>query len=209
MWSKTTFVEMEAELCQVLDWNLVKAMPVSFYLPWSALAWKTTEGFDKQEEVCASFSCLIRYFAHLPFCIYERAVELLPSMIAASAVFLATRIVTGRAEDIWNESLQEATSYKLEDLLPCLKSQLDLHQAAPKAKLRAVYEAFATEKRYSVARTEIPNFLLSFVEELQKKANSEMPDSGSLPYKREWSTQEKRPEPSSKRTKSEEISRST
>jgi cyclin B len=72
----------------------------------------------------------------------------LPSMVAASAVYLALKTM---GQPCWGQELAEHTSYTEAALLPCVRDMNQVHKDAPKNNLQAVRKKYAQEKHGAVS----------------------------------------------------------
>jgi len=77
-----------------------------------------------------------------------------PSNLAASALFLAHKIVQ-RGVSAWNVTLNEHTGYTESQLRPCAKDLCILLQNVGKSSLQAVKRKFSTAKYTYAAKIQL------------------------------------------------------
>ena len=80
--------------------------------------------------------------------------QYLPSVIAASSVMLARKMMS--AVPSWDSTLEHYTGYKLDDLLPCCRALNELRRQQPNTKYSAVYRKYSSTRLLSVASNNSP-----------------------------------------------------
>lgn len=98
---------------------------------------------------------LAQYLIELPL-IEQRMLSYTPSNIAASALYLARKILM-RKEGHWTAELQRHTGYTEEQLRSCAKDMCILITCIEKCSLQAVRKKFSTKKFHEVALIKIEN----------------------------------------------------
>ncbi|KAG0487449.1 hypothetical protein HPP92_009544 [Vanilla planifolia] len=98
---------------------------------------------------------LANYFAELSLVEYS-FLKFLPSVIAASAVFLA-RWTLDQSDHPWNRTLEHYTSYKASDLESAVLALQELQQSSATSSLHAIRDKYLQEKYECVADKESPS----------------------------------------------------
>lgn len=107
-YTKEEILEMECSILTTLDFDLT-----------APSAYRFLERFAKIINTDNQMFSLACYLSELPLIEY-RMLKYCPSNIAASALFLASKI-TSRGEPAWNEILQSHTGYSETCLRSCAK----------------------------------------------------------------------------------------
>ncbi|THU45841.1 hypothetical protein C4D60_Mb02t22230 [Musa balbisiana] len=97
----------------------------------------------------AQLEFLASYLAELSLVDYG-CVQFLPSVIAASAVFVA-RFTLNPKSHPWNRKLERCTEYKASDLKDCVRAIHDLQSQRRAASLVAVSEKYKQNKVTTLA----------------------------------------------------------
>ncbi|XP_020206943.1 cyclin-A1-1 isoform X2 [Cajanus cajan] len=109
---------------------------------------------DVQELPSLQLECLTNYIAELSLLEYTM-LSYPPSLIAASAIFLA-KFILAPSKRPWNSTLQHYTLYRPSDLCACVK---DLHRLCCSnhdSNLPAIREKYSQHKYKCVAKKHIP-----------------------------------------------------
>jgi len=130
-------IKMERNILVTLDFHLNYALPLHFLRRWS----KAAHSDSKVHTLC-------KYLIELSILDYD-LLQFLPSMIAASAVFIA-RKMCGILPP-WTHTLEHYSGFTATDVLPCarLLNQLLLKQAT--SKFQATRVKYSSEKFLGVA----------------------------------------------------------
>ncbi|KAK7291076.1 hypothetical protein RIF29_05952 [Crotalaria pallida] len=157
-YNKEQVVEMEAEILKSLKFELGGPTVKTFLRRFSKLGQEINNNSDLQFE----FLCF--YLAELSLLDYN-CVKFLPSLVAASVVFLA-RFMLSPTKHPWNSALYQLTRYKPADLKECILNIHDLYLSRRGATLKAVREKYKQHKFKCVATTpsppEIPLYFFEF-----------------------------------------------
>ncbi|XP_066377369.1 cyclin-A2-1-like [Miscanthus floridulus] len=105
---------------------------------------------------------LANYLAELTLTDYD-FLKFLPSLLAASAVFLA-RWTLDQSDQPWNQTLEHYTSYKCSDIQLCVCALRELQHNASNCPLNAIREKYKHQKFDCVANLtspELPRSLFS------------------------------------------------
>ncbi|ESQ27381.1 hypothetical protein EUTSA_v10018521mg [Eutrema salsugineum] len=108
----------------------------------------------KKEVPSLLFECLASYLTELSLLDYAM-LRYAPSLVAASAVFLAQYILHPSREP-WNATLEHYTSYRAKDLEGCVKSLLQLCHESPSADVVAVRKKYSQHKYKFAAKKFCP-----------------------------------------------------
>jgi hypothetical protein len=135
------FVEVERLILDQVGWDLAWASPLYFLRRWSKAAMS-----DSQTHT------LSKYLLELSVTSSTLS-SFRPSVLAASAVWLARRMVDSTAHCPWNANLKHYSGFHENDLFNCvmaLNQCLRNHQN--RAELSTIYIKYSSPKLYSVAR---------------------------------------------------------
>jgi hypothetical protein len=132
---------MECEILSVLEFQVT--------IPST---WRFLERYARISELDEISLCLAKYMIELPLLEYAM-LKYAPSLIAASAVFLAMKIF--RKEPAWNPRLLFHTKYNESQLRPCAKDLLVLFQSAPKHTLSAIRDKYGRKEFNEVSKIRI------------------------------------------------------
>ncbi|GMI82672.1 cyclin-dependent protein kinase 3;2 [Hibiscus trionum] len=160
-YTKDQVVKMEADILKSLKFELGNPTVQTFLKRFTRVA----------QEDCKASSLKLEflgcYLAELSLLDYG-CVKFLPSMVAASAMFLASFIIQpGR--NSWSSAMQEYSGYKASELKECVLILHDLYLSRRGGALQAVREKYKQHKFKCVATMpacpEIPS---SYFEEFQE-----------------------------------------
>ncbi|CAA7048008.1 unnamed protein product [Microthlaspi erraticum] len=138
--TKQEVVKMEANILLALQFELGRPTVHSFIRRFTSVA---------QEVPHLQLEPLCCYLSELTILDYK-AVKFVPSMLAASAVFLARFIIRPKQHP-WNQMLEEYTKYKAADLQECVGIIHDLYLSRSGASLQAIREKYKQQKFQCVA----------------------------------------------------------
>ncbi|PQP95833.1 hypothetical protein Pyn_24399 [Prunus yedoensis var. nudiflora] len=102
---------------------------------------------------------MVYFLAELGLMDYSATILYCPSMMAASAVYVA-RCTLDRTP-FWTETLKHHTGYSEDELMDCAKLLHTFHSAAAESKLKAVYNKFCSPEHGAVALLSPPGSNLS------------------------------------------------
>ncbi|KAL1200925.1 Cyclin-A3-2 [Cardamine amara subsp. amara] len=142
-YTKQEVMEMEADILLALRFELGRPTINTFLRRFTRVA---QEDFNVPHLELEPLCC---YLSELSILDYEN-VKFLPSLVAASAVFLARFIVRPK-QDPWNKMLEEYTKYKAADLQECVGIILDLYLSRRGRGLEAVRNKYKQHKFQCVA----------------------------------------------------------
>ncbi|PIN09476.1 G2/Mitotic-specific cyclin A [Handroanthus impetiginosus] len=112
MFTRDDFIKMESRILSYLNYD------VTTPTAWSFLERFVRAAQSGKKSPSRRLECMASYLIELSLLSY-RMVQFLPSMVAASAVFLAQHILFP-GEQPWNATLQHYTHYKPSDLRRCV-----------------------------------------------------------------------------------------
>ncbi|KAG4953573.1 hypothetical protein JHK82_039192 [Glycine max] len=141
-YSKEEVVNMEADILKALKFELGGPTVKTFLRRFSRVA---QEGVDTSDLQFEFLSC---YLAELSLLDYN-CIKFLPSLVAASVVFLA-RFMFSTKTHPWNLALHQLTRYKPADLKECVLNLHDLYLSRRGASLQAVREKYKQHKLHWV-----------------------------------------------------------
>lgn len=107
-YSKEDILKMEQHILSTLEFNITTPSTYRFLERFAKVISSDTPMFN-----------LARYLIELPLIEY-RMLKYTPSNIAASALYLAQKIMQ-REKPAWNDSLTEHTGYNEQAIRPCAK----------------------------------------------------------------------------------------
>ncbi|KAJ6827388.1 cyclin-A2-1-like [Iris pallida] len=151
MYSKEEVLKMEIQILSILGYQL-SVPTVKTFLRRFIRAAQSSHKAPLQP-----FAHLANYFAELTLIEYS-FLKFLPSVIAASAVFLA-RWTLEQSGHPWNQTLEHYTSYKASDLKVAVHAMQDLQMNSNKCPLNAIREKYKLPKFESVAAMSSPELL--------------------------------------------------
>jgi len=139
-YSREEILKMEATMLGALNFNVTAPSAYSFLKRFVKVAgWLQSEE-NREERLCM-------YLVELTMQEY-RMLKYLPSVIAASAVCLAQKMLRSGS---WNSVMQHHTCYPEATLLPCVKDMNAILKSAPKNSLTAVRKKYSQDKYAGVA----------------------------------------------------------
>ncbi|KAF0889554.1 hypothetical protein E2562_028649, partial [Oryza meyeriana var. granulata] len=106
-----------------------------------------------------TLGCLANYLAELTLIDYS-FLKFLPSVVAASAVFLA-RWTLDQSDLPWNRTLEHYTSYKSSDIQICVCALRELQHNTSNCPLNAIREKYRQQKFECVANLTSPELVQS------------------------------------------------
>jgi cyclin B len=137
-YTKQEILDMEVSALNVLGFQLGSPSPLGFL-----------HRMVKVQECTPEHVSLCQYLLELTLCHY-RSIRHLPSHLAASALFLANKIM--KISPAWSTKLQEETQYQEAQIKSCAKEMCALLQAAEKTTLQAVRKKFSQSQFHRVAK---------------------------------------------------------
>ncbi|KAJ4851282.1 putative cyclin-A3-1 [Turnera subulata] len=147
-YTKEEVVKMEADILKSLKFELGSPTTKTFLRRFTSVA---QENFKKSN---LQLEFLGYYLAELSLLDYN-CIKFLPSMVAASVVFLARFMLDSKAHP-WNSALQLYTGYKPLDLKECVLILHDLYLSRRGGGLQAIREKYKQHKFKYVASTQSP-----------------------------------------------------
>ncbi|MED6162032.1 cyclin [Stylosanthes scabra] len=142
-YTKSQVVQMEADILKSLKFEMGNPTVKTFLSMYSGIASQDKKIKNSQIEF---LSC---YLAELSLLDYS-CVKFLPSMIAASVIFLA-RFIIWPVVHPWTSSLHECSGYTSLELKECVLILHDLYMSRRAASLSAVREKYKQHKFKCVA----------------------------------------------------------
>ncbi|CAA7048012.1 unnamed protein product [Microthlaspi erraticum] len=157
--TKQDVVSMEADILLALQFELGNPTIKTFLRRFTRIA---QEDFN---ESLLQIEFLCCYLAELSLLDYS-CVKFLPSLLAASSVFLARFIIRPKQHP-WNQMLEEYTKYKASDLQVCVGTIHDLYLSRRGIGLEAVRNKYKHHKFKCVATMPVsPELPLAFFEDV-------------------------------------------
>ncbi|ESQ30898.1 hypothetical protein EUTSA_v10011575mg [Eutrema salsugineum] len=157
--TKQDVVTMEADILLALQFELGSPTIKTFLRRFTRVA---QEDFN---ESLLQIEFLCCYLSELSLLDYS-CVKFLPSLLAASAVFLARFIIRPKQHP-WNQMLEEYTKYKASDLQQCVGIIHDLYLSRRGNGLEAVRNKYKHHKFKCVATMPVsPELPLAFFEDV-------------------------------------------
>ncbi|CAJ1972742.1 unnamed protein product [Sphenostylis stenocarpa] len=143
-YSKEEIVNMEGDILMALKFELGAPTVKTFLRRFCRVG---QEGVDTSDLQFEFLSC---YLAELSLLDYY-CVKFLPSLVAASVIFLARFMLSTKTHP-WNSSLHQLTRYKPVDLKECILNIHDLYLRRRGPSLQAVRDKYKQHKSMLVAR---------------------------------------------------------
>tara|TARA_R110002050_G_scaffold247175_2_gene384987 strand:+ start:1336 stop:2451 length:1116 start_codon:yes stop_codon:yes gene_type:complete len=133
MYTVDQVLDLEAEMLKSIDWNLAVSTPLHFL-----------RRFSKAGRSDSRIHTLCKYFVELTMSEYSM-VSFLPSLIAASSVYIARKMIV--KTPFWNATLAHYTGYSEDDLRACAKSIIYLLKKEALRDLKSKEDGGATSVR--------------------------------------------------------------
>uniref|UniRef100_A0A1J3IQK6 Putative cyclin-A3-1 n=2 Tax=Noccaea caerulescens TaxID=107243 RepID=A0A1J3IQK6_NOCCA len=158
-YTKQEIVKMEADMLLALQFELGNPTSVTFLRRFTRVGQEDFNMSDlKMEFLCS-------YLSELSMLDYN-SVKFLPSIVAASAVFLARFIIRPKQHP-WSVMLEEYTKYKAGDLKECVGMIHDLYLSRKGPAFQAIREKYKQHKFKCVAMMPVsPELPLTFYEDV-------------------------------------------
>ncbi|KAL1220771.1 putative cyclin-A3-1 [Cardamine amara subsp. amara] len=158
-YTKQEIVKMESDILLALEFELGNPTSNTFLRRFTRVA---QEDF-KMSPLQMEFLC--SYLSELSLLDYN-CVKFLPSVVAASSVFLARFIIRPKQHP-WSVMLEEYTKYKAGDLKECVSMIHDLYLSRNGGALQAIREKYKQHKFKCVATMPVsPELPLTFFEDV-------------------------------------------
>ncbi|MED6149531.1 Cyclin-A2-2 [Stylosanthes scabra] len=142
-YTKEEVLKMESEVLNILHFHLSVPTTKTFLRRFIQAAQSSYKA------PCIELEFLANYLAELTLVEYS-FLQYLPSLIAASAVFLA-RWTLNQSEHPWNPTLEHYTNYKASELETVVLELVDLQLNTKGSSLNAIREKYKEKKFNSVA----------------------------------------------------------
>ena len=142
-YDKEEVVKMEADILQSLKFEMGNPTVNTFLRRFADVA------SDHEMTPNSQIEFLSHYLAELSLLDYD-CLRFLPSVVAASAVFLS-RFITSPEVHPWSYSLSECSGYKPAELKECVKILHDLYLLRKAASFKAVRDKYKQQKFKCVA----------------------------------------------------------
>ncbi|KAG7536671.1 Cyclin-like [Arabidopsis suecica] len=158
-YTKQEIVKMEADILLALRFELGNPTSNTFLRRFTRVAQEDFEMSHLQMEFLCS------YLSELSMLDYN-SVKFLPSIVAASAVFLARFIIRPKQHP-WNVMLEEYTKYKAGELKECVGMIHDLYLSRKGGALQAIRDKYKQHKFKCVATMPVsPELPLTLFEDV-------------------------------------------
>ncbi|CAA7041630.1 unnamed protein product [Microthlaspi erraticum] len=158
-YTKQEIVKMEADMLLALQFELGNPTNITFLRRFTKVGQEDFNMADLKME----FLC--NYLSELSMLDYN-SVKFLPSVVAASTVFLARFIIRPKQHP-WSIMLEEYTKYKAGDLKECVGMIHDLYLSRKGPALQAIREKYKQHKFKCVAMMPVsPELPLTFYEDV-------------------------------------------
>ncbi|KAG0472388.1 hypothetical protein HPP92_016934 [Vanilla planifolia] len=157
-YTKKQLVDMESDILKFLKFEMGNPTIKTFLRRFIKV------GHENGEYPCLLLEFMGCYLAELSLLDY-RCVQFLPSVIAASAVFLA-KFTINQENPPWSKWMQQHTGYKAAELKECIHSIHDLQLSRRGANLVAVREKY-NQHRFKCVSSMLPPAIIpvSFLED--------------------------------------------
>uniref|UniRef100_A0A1J3K6R0 Cyclin-A3-2 n=3 Tax=Noccaea caerulescens TaxID=107243 RepID=A0A1J3K6R0_NOCCA len=157
--TKQDVVKMEADILLALQFELGRPTISSFIRRFTRVA---QEDFQVPHLQLEPLCCYLSELSILDY----KAVKFVPSLLAASAVFLARFIIRPKQHP-WNQMLEEYTKYKAADLQECVGIIHDLYLSRRGGSLQAIRDKYKHHKFQCVATMPVsPELPVTFWEDV-------------------------------------------
>jgi len=142
-YSKEEILEMEGKMLAAFEFKLTTTSAFRFLERYA-----NVHGLDERTYALA------KYLTELSLLEY-RILKYTPSNIAASALYLACKILKKTA---WNECLERNAKYTEQEVRPCAKDLCVLLQNAPKTSLQALRKKFSQAKYMEISKIQLDRY---------------------------------------------------
>ncbi|EOA13582.1 hypothetical protein CARUB_v10026648mg [Capsella rubella] len=158
-YTKQEIVKMEADILLALEFELGNPTSNTFLRRFTRVSQEDFEMSPLQMEFLCS------YLSELSMLDYN-SLKFLPSIVAASSVFLARFIIRPKQHP-WSVMLEEYTKYKAGDLKECVGMIHDLYLSRKGGALQAIRDKYKQHKFKCVATMPVsPELPLTFFEDV-------------------------------------------
>ncbi|CAN6340109.1 unnamed protein product [Urochloa humidicola] len=147
-YTKEEVLQMEASVLNYLKFEMTVATPKCFLRRFVHAAQVFDKGSTLHLEFLANYICELSLLEYSLLCY-------LPSLVAASSVFLA-RFILQPAKNPWNSSLSYYTQYTPSELRCCVRVLHRLFRFGPGRDLPAIREKYSQHKYKFVAKKYCP-----------------------------------------------------
>ncbi|CAL4910955.1 unnamed protein product [Urochloa decumbens] len=147
-YTKEEVLQMEASVLNYLKFEMTVATPKCFLRRFVHAAQVFDKGSTLHLEFLANYICELSLLEYSLLCY-------LPSLVAASSVFLA-RFILKPAKNPWNSSLSYYTQYTPSELRGCVRVLHRLFRFGPGRDLPAIREKYSQHKYKFVAKKYCP-----------------------------------------------------
>ncbi|XP_061371365.1 G2/mitotic-specific cyclin C13-1-like [Gastrolobium bilobum] len=148
-YKKTEVVKMEADILKSLNFEMGNPTVMTFIRRFAGIAG------ENQNTLNSLIEFLGYYLAELSLLDYD-CIRFLPSIVAASAIFLARYIIFWPEVHPWTSSLCECSGYKSVELKECVLILHDLYLSKRAASFKAVRDKYEQDKYKYVANVISP-----------------------------------------------------
>ncbi|XVF39848.1 hypothetical protein PTKIN_Ptkin01aG0065300 [Pterospermum kingtungense] len=160
-YTKDEVVKMEADILKHLKFELGNPTVKTFLRRFTRVAEEDYKGSSLQLEF------LGYYLAELSLLDYG-CVKFLPSLVAASVIFL-TRFILQPKRQPWSSAMQKYSGYKASDIKECVLVILDLYLGRRGGALQAVREKYKQHKfKYVATMPASPDIPASYFEDVEE-----------------------------------------
>jgi len=139
-YSREEILDMEGKILAALEFKLT-----------TTTSYRFLERYANVHDADERTFMLARYLIELSL-IECRMLKYTPSNLAASALYLACKILKRSA---WDECLANTTQYTEQDIRPCAKDLCVLLQNAPRMSLQAIRTKFAQDKYMEISKIQL------------------------------------------------------
>ncbi|XP_078180056.1 cyclin-A3-1-like [Carex rostrata] len=161
-YSKEEIVEMEKDVLRSLQYEMGNPTTMTFLRRF------IKDGQENDQDSNVDLKFMAHYLAELSLMDYG-CIKFLPSVVAASAVFLARFTIQPRNYP-WSNKLERSTGYRMSELKECIYVLLELQSNKRCSSLRAVKDKYK-QHRFNCVSTLLPQEkLLDLFFELKKQS---------------------------------------
>ncbi|KAK1391568.1 Cyclin N-terminal domain-containing protein [Heracleum sosnowskyi] len=159
-YSKKEVVKMEADVLKSLKFEMGNPTVKTFLRKYNRVAQET------QNTPSLKLQFLGYYLAELSLLDYE-CIKFLPSLIAASVIFLARFTVDSKMHP-WSSALQKYSGYKPSDLKECVLIVQELQLRKRGSSLTAIREKYAHRQLKNVSELTTPEIPVCFFADIKE-----------------------------------------
>jgi hypothetical protein len=146
--SKEDIIAMESKILSTLNFDILSTSPLRFLERYLFISSSNSNG--NNNNTYQKIFYFAQYLLELSMLEYKM-LEYVPSLKAASALYVSRKIFKIDGPSPWTNSLEYHTNYKEKELINCTKDMCTILQLIPKISLKACYKKFSSMKYFEIS----------------------------------------------------------